>query len=292
MNRRDALRTLTAGVAAPALFVIRLGETLSAHPDFSIIERRVRGRLGVAALDTATGRRLMHRADERFPMCSTFKWLLAAQVLSRVDAGEERLSRFVRYGHSDLLQYAPVTRAHIRHGGLSVDALAAAAIELSDNTAANLLLRTVGGPASLTAFLRRIGDRVTRLDRVEPELNSAEPADVRDTTTPNAMITDMQELLLGNRLRTASRQRLLSWLTASRTGADRLRAGVPKSWPIGDKTGTGAHGATGDVAIMWPPGRPPILVAAYIAESDAEMSDRNAALAAVGRVIASRITAS
>jgi len=234
----------------------------------------------------------MHRADERFPMCSTFKWLLAAQVLSRVDAGEERLSRFVRYGHSDLLEYAPVTRAHVSHGGMSIAALAAAAVESSDNTAANLLLRTVGGPASHTAFLRRIGDRVTRLDRLEPELNSAEPADVRDTTTPNAMIGGMQELLIGNRLRTLSRQRLLSWLTASKTGADRLRAGVPTSWRIRDKTGTGAHGATSDVAIIWPPGRPPILVAAYLAESKAGMRDRNAALADVGRTIASWITTS
>lgn len=283
MKRREMLAALLAGSAAPRLFRAFAG------PDFAAIERRVGGRLGVAALDSATGRRLAYHADERFPMCSTFKWLLAAQVLSRADAGEEKLARFVRYTNADLLDYAPVTRAQLPHGGMTVEDLAAAAVEESDNTAANLLLHAVGGPGSVTAFLRRIGDGISRLDRIEPALNSADPHDVRDTTTPNAMIADMQQLLLGARLHHASRERLLAWLAASKTGAARLRAGLPTQWRIGDKTGTGAHGATNDVAIAWPPGRRPVLVAAYLRDSAAPIDARNAALADVGRAVAAWI---
>jgi len=145
------------------------------------MERKLGGRVGVAALDVRTGRRLAYRADERFPMCSTFKWLLAAQVLSRVDAGQEQLARVVPYSKADLLDYAPVTRAHVGEGAMKVKELLAAAIQYSDNTAANLLLSAAGGPAALTSYLRQLGDPSTRLDRMEPDLNSALPGDVRDT---------------------------------------------------------------------------------------------------------------
>src|SRR6266545_4321821 len=271
MHRRDAVAALLGGLVSPLV--------LHPAPDFGRIERQVSGRLGVAVLDTATGRRLAYRADERFAMCSTFKWLLGAQILSRADAGKEQLSRVVHYGETDLLEYAPVTRVHVREGGMTVSELVSAAIQYSDNTAANLLLQTIGGPASFTAYVRQLGDRITRLDRVEPDLNSAEPGDARDTTTPNAMVANMNRLLLGNSLRVASRDQLLSWLIASTTGVDRLRAGVPTTWRVGDKTGTGAHGAMNDLAIMWPPGREPVLVAAYLTETNAPSQDRSAALA-------------
>lgn len=287
MNRRDAITALIAGATAPEVIRSYLGSHAFAPPDFRAIERRTAGRLGVAVLDTATRRRLTYRGDDRFPMCSTFKWLLAAQVLARVDAGEEELVRSVPYSDVDLLEYAPVTRAHVRSGSMAVGDLAAAAVEESDNTAANLLLRTVGGPMSFTSFLRRIGDSVSRLDRIEPALNNAEPTDIRDTTTPNAMIADMQQLLLGAVLRGSSRERLLSWLVASKTGADRLRAGLPATWRVGDKTGTGAHGATNDVAVVWPVAHRPVLIAAYIRDSTAGVATRNAALADVARAVAS-----
>lgn len=286
MKRRDAIAALMAGLAAPGVLRSYRRDSVFAAPDFAAIERRTLGRLGVAALDTASHRRLMYRGDERFPLCSTFKWLLAAQVLARVDAAEDGLARVVPYSDADLLEYAPVTRTHVKSGGMTVADLAAAAVEESDNTAGNLLLRRVGGPLSFTSFLRRIGDGVSRLDRIEPALNDADPADVRDTTTPNAMIGNMQQLLFGARLSASSRERLLAWLVASKTGADRLRAGMPANWPIGDKTGTGAHGATNDVAILWPPDRQPILVAAYIRDSPAALVTRIAALADVGRTIA------
>jgi beta-lactamase class A len=251
------------------------------------LEARIGGRLGVAAIDTGSGRRVAYRDDERFPMCSTFKSLLAAHVLARVDAGHEYLDRVIPYGPADLLDYAPVTRAHVAEGGMTVEALSAAAVEESDNTAANLLLATTGGPAGLTRYLRSIGDPVTRLDRLEPTLNSAEPGDDRDTTTPAAMLSDMRVVLLGTTLTQSSRDRLVSWLVAGTTGATKLRAGLPTGWRVGDKTGTGAHGSNNDVAAAWPQGRAPTFIAAYSVGSSATQAERDAALADVARVVVS-----
>jgi beta-lactamase class A len=250
------------------------------------IEARVGGRLGVAALDTGSGRRIEYRAGDRFAMCSTFKLLLAAAVLARVDAGRESLDRVVAYGPRDLLDYAPVTREHLPEGGMTVSALCAASVEFSDNTAANLLLASLGGPEGLTRYARSLSDAVTRLDRVEPWLNANEPGDPRDTTTPAAMLADVKTLLLADALSAASRGRLEAWLSASRTGAARLRAGFPPEWRAGDKTGTGNSGATNDIAIAWPPDRPPVIVAAYLSGSSAPLAAREAALAEIGRLIA------
>src|SRR5215471_10283730 len=162
------------------------------------IEQRTGARIGVAALDTASLKRLDYRSEERFPMCSTFKFLAAAGVLKRVDEKQEKLDRFASYSAKDILEYSPVTKAHLEDGGMLLGALCAAAIEQSDNTAGNLLLDAIGGPMGLTNFSRTLGDKVTRLDRKEPELNTAMPGDERDTTTPAAMCLDMQRLLLGN----------------------------------------------------------------------------------------------
>ena len=170
-------------------------------------------------------------------MCSTFKFLAAAAVLKRVDAGRERLDRFLSYGAKDILEYAPVTKAHLNDGGMTLKALCAAANEQSDNTAGNLLLDTIGGPAELTNFARSIGDQMTRLDRKEPDLNSVGPGDERDTTTPAAFCSDMQRLLLADVLSESSRHQLEDWLQRNETGTFMIRAGVPKTWIVGDKTG-------------------------------------------------------
>lgn len=279
-------RALGAGAAAPRV----LGGKQEGRERFfaraAAIEASVGGRLGVAALDTATSERLVHHADERFPMCSTFKWLLAAQVLARVDSGEESLDRVVRYGPDDLLEYAPVARERVEERGLTVSELCAAAVQVSDNTAANLLLTTVDGPEGFTAFLRTLGDSTTRLDRTEPELNEAGPGDQRDTTTPTAMLEDLRTVLLGDVLAPESGERLIDWMVTSTTGLARLRAGLPDGWRTGDKTGTCGRGYANDVAITWPPGRPPILIAAYLAEAKASYEDCNAALAEVARGVA------
>lgn len=259
----------------------------AASARIAAIEARLGGRLGVAAVDTRDGNRIEHRASERFPMCSTFKFLLVAAVLSRVDAGHEKLDRLIHYSQSDLLEYAPITKAHLQEGGMTVSALCAAAIEYSDNTAANLLLADVGGPSALTSYVRLLGDSVTRFDRYEPSLNTAIPGDVRDTTSPSSMLHDMHQLLIESRALSApSRDHLAAWLIASTTGAARLRAGLPSSWRIGDKTGSGDNGSANDIAICWPSNRAPILIASYFTDSRASDADRSAALAEVGRIAA------
>jgi len=249
------------------------------------IETRMAGRVGVAALDTGSAKRLDYRSEERFPMCSTFKFLATAVVLKSVDDGREKLDRFISYGAKDILEYAPVTKAHLKDGGMTLGALCAAAIEQSDNTAGNLLLDTIGGPVGLTNFVRSIGDEMTRLDRKEPELNSALPDDERDMTTPAAICADMQRLLLGNVLSESSRHQLQEWLQHNETGAFMIRAAVPKTWSVGDKTGRGANGATNDIAIVRPPGRAPILIAIYAVGSTALADDRAAAIAEAARVV-------
>lgn len=252
---------------------------------FGDIEQRLGGRLGVAALDLQSGRRFEHRALERFPMCSTFKLLAAAAVLKRVDVGDERLDRRIPYGDRDLLDYAPITRARLREGALTVGDLCAAAIEFSDNTAANLILNTLGGPSAITRYAQTLGDDSTRLDRDEPSLNEAQPGDPRDTTTPNVMLHDMQAMLTGDALSAASRDQLLAWLIASRRGTERLPSGIPPDWTVGHKIGTGANGASGDLAIVSPPNHPPILIAAYAAAPGVPDTQRDAAYADVARFV-------
>jgi beta-lactamase class A len=250
------------------------------------IETRIGGRIGVAALDTANDKHVDYRAEERFAMCSTFKFLAAAAVLKRVDEKKDKLERFVPYGAKEIQEYAPVTKEHLNDGGMTLGALCAAAIEQSDNTAGNLLLNAIGGPAGLTNFARTLGDRMTRLDRIEPDLNSAIPGDERDTTTPAAICSDMQRLLLGDALSEASRRQLEDWLQRNETGGPMIRAGVPKNWIIGDKTGRGSNGATNDIAIVRPPGRAPILLAIYSVRSTAAPDDRAAAIAEVAKIVA------
>ena len=252
----------------------------------SQLEARLGGRAGLAALDTASGKSLSWRADERFAICSSFKWLLAAAIQKRVEEGRLKSDQVIRYSAKALLSHSPRTEAHLRDGGMTVDDLCAAVVEASDNGGANLLLERVGGPQGLTRFLRGAGDTVTRLDRNELSLNSNIPGDPRDTTTPDAMVGTMKRILTGDALKPASREKLLDWLRKSETGANRLRAGLPADWREGDKTGTGVRGATVDNAIIWPPGRPPILVAAYLSGSDKPVKDLEAGLAEMGRMVA------
>jgi beta-lactamase class A len=249
------------------------------------IEARAGGRLGVFVRDTGAGATIERRADERFPMCSTFKLLAAAAALKRVDEGAERLDRTIAYGPSDLLEYAPIAKAHVSEGGMTLADLCAAAIDWSDNTAANLVLQSIGGPAGFTTFARSLGDEVTRLDRNEPKLNESLPGDERDTTSPRAMAADMQKALLGDALSDASRRQLQTWLIGDKVGDKRLRAGLPPSWRIGDKTGTGERGSTNTVAIIWPPGRAPLIATVYYTESSAPMDVRNAIHKEIGGLI-------
>ena len=249
------------------------------------IEKGIGARLGVAIHDIETGLRAGHRANERFPMCSTFKLMLAASVLARVDRREESLERRIVFGEDRLETYAPVTRAHTGAPGMTIAELCDAAVTMTDSAAANLLLDTIGGPPGFTAYMGRLGDTVTRLDRTEPTLNTAIAGDARDTTTPLAMLGSMRDVLLGDALSSASRAQLLAWAVGNRVGDARLRAGVPSDWRVADKTGTGEHGTTNDIGILWPQERAPILVTVYLTGTQAPDRAREAAIADVARSI-------
>jgi beta-lactamase class A len=244
-------------------------------------------RLGVAAIDTGSGREIRFDADSRYAMASTFKLPLAAFVLDRVEAGELSLDEELPFGPGDPLDNSPTVEAHLRRGRLPVRQLAAAIVERSDNSAANILLRRLGGPAALTRFMRGCGDPVTRLDRFEMELNTNLPRDPRDTTSPAAMAALARRLVLGDVLEKENRTRLQTWLKKSVPGPDRLMAGLPSPpWLVGHKTGTGANGNVNDVAIAWRSGKAPIVIACYQSGGTAEPPARFAAHASVARLVA------
>ena len=280
------LAALLSPLPAGAADFVSADSVKSASERIAALEARAGGRLGVFVLDTASGLSIAHRSDERFPMCSTFKLLTAAAVLALVDAGSERLDRRIPYGTADLLEYAPVTKAHVGEGAMSLGDLCAAAIDWSDNTAANLLLRVIGGPPAFTRYVRALGDELTRLDRNEPTLNTAIAGDERDTTTPAAMVGDMRAVLLGDRLSPGSRRQLETWLIGDRVGDKRIRAGLPPSWRVGDKTGTGDNGTANVIAIIRPPDRAPLLAASYYTGSSGSADALNAVHKEVGGIVA------
>lgn len=258
------------------------------------LEQEHGARLGVFAHDTGTCRTVSHRAGERFPICSVVKTVTVAAVLRDLDRDGEFLATRIRYTQEDVTAagYAPITgEPENLANGLTVEELCAAAISYSDNAAMNLLVRRLGGPTAVTRFCRSIGDAVTRLDRWEPDLNSAEPDRVTDTTTPQAIGRTYARLTLGRALDTGDRDRLTGWLLANTTGGSRLRAGLPAGWRVAEKTGTGAYGTTNDVGITWPPGRAPIVLAVLSTKPDAGAATDEALLAEAARLLAAHLTA-
>jgi beta-lactamase class A len=283
-RRRLMLRALAAAPAMAGLTARAQTDASALEAAFADLERDHGGRLGVCALDVATGRRIGHRADERFALCSTSKFLAAAFVLTRVDAGQESLDRRIFYAKEKLVTYSPATEKHAGADGMILADLCAAALTLSDNTAENLMLESFGGPEALTRFSRKLGDDITRCDRFETALNEAAPGDPRDTTTPAAMCDNLRKVILGDALSAPSRDRLTAWMVANTTGDKRLRAGIPEGWRVADKTGTGERAQTNDIAVIWPPGRAPIILAVYYAQSPAPEDVRDAVLAEAARV--------
>jgi len=290
--RRDTVisrRTLLTGslVAGSALLgprVFAQDRAADFEKKLAQLEQRHGGRLGVAILDTSKAKPLAYRGDERFPLCSTFKVLAAAYVLARFELKEESLDRRVMYANNFFLTDSATTEKHADADGMTIAEICEAAITLSDNTAGNLMLASFGGPEGLTKYLRSMGDNVTRLDRWETELNEAAPGDPRDTTSPLAMLETLRKLLVVDALSASSREQLIAWMVDCKTGDKRLRAGVPPGWRVGDKTGTGEHNATNDVAIIWPPNRAPVLVTAYYVDANASGDDRSAVIAEIGRI--------
>jgi beta-lactamase class A len=270
--------------AAPALLSSRAAA--AGAPDFARIERQSGGKLGVFAIDSGSGRTLAWRAEQRFPFCSSFKAPLAAFVLSKVDRGELRLDQPVSYGAADVLSYAPIARQHLADGAMTIEALCAAAVDYSDNTAANLLLRETGGPAALTAWMRAAGDTAFDLSHNEPKLNLSRLGDAHDTTTPRAMASSLRRYALGDGLSQAPRAMLTGWLIANTTGAQRLQAGLPQGWRVGDKTGTFNDGwfSTVDIALAWPPGRAPWIISGFVTDHTSTAAGETA-LAQVGALV-------
>jgi len=258
-------------------------------PDLVALEHRFGGRIGVHALDTGNGATVSHRGGERFLMASTAKLPLAAAVLDRATTEPALLDRLVRYGPEVLLEYAPVTTQNVATG-MTVADLCDAALTVSDNTAANLLLELVGGPAAMTAFARGLGDETTRFDRSEPELNvSTGPDDERDTTTPAAIVGSIRAVTLGDGLQPAGREQLTAWLVANTTGDATIRAGVPAGWVVGDKTGTGEQGERNDVGILLPPDRAPLVLAVYTDPDDPDSTAGNATIAEATAIAVRRL---
>jgi beta-lactamase class A len=289
VSRRGALAGSLLAIpvlaALPATAKAQAGGDAEAR--LAALERAQPCRLGVAALNLATGARIGHRADERFLMCSSFKALAAGFVLSRVDRKQERLDRRIVFSQKDVVSESAIGD-RVGGAGMTVAGLCDAAVTHSDNTAANLILASFGGPAGLTAFARSLGDEVTRLDRTEPELNDyAGPGDPRDTTTPAAMLETLRKLLFSDALSPGSRHQLAAWLITTKTGDARLRAGFPAGWLVGDKTGTGGNtaGSTNDIAVAWPTDRGPIIVTAYCEVPSRSPEQQSAVVAEIGRIV-------
>lgn len=289
IGRRPFLAGLAASFASPAFGWERSGV---AHA-LAELERTSGGRLGVVMLDTGSGRITGNRLEERFTLCSTFKLLLAGQVLQAIDQRALDPQRRLAFTEADFAGHVPAAKRFVERGWMSVLEAAEAAQVESDNTAANLLLRALGGPAGFTAFMRSLGDETTRLDRYEPELNLGPPGEPRDSTTPRAIAAATARLLTGDALAENSRDRLIGWMEATQTGLRRIRGGLPAGWRAGDKTGTAVHESMAnkhnDLAIVFPPKRPPIIIAGYYeapAFIERTRPQDDAVLASVGRLVA------
>lgn len=276
-------RTTSGGPTAssPATPTCATGGQAALGDGLDRLERREGGRVGVHLLDTGTGESVGHRQDERFAFASTVKALLAAVVLDRLP--EAGLERRLRWTEADLVDYSPVTEQHV-DGGLTVAEVLEAAVTVSDNTAANLLLELVGGPAGLDRALAEVGDETTEAVRTEPTLNDFTPGDPRDTSTPRALAESLAAFAVGDALGEGDRQVLVDLLRRNTTGDDLVRAAAPEGWVVGDKTGTADWGTRNDIAVLEPPGREPIVLAVLTRGETADAEPRDALVAEVARI--------
>jgi beta-lactamase class A len=286
-TRRHFLGTAAlASVAVYAAPRVTAAPGDTVHPALADLERRFDARLGVYAEATDSGAAVAHRADERFAFCSTFKALAAAAVLHRNPMSH--LDTLIRYTGQDLMNSSVITRQHV-DTGMTIGELCDAAVRFSDGTAGNLLLRDLGGPGQLTAYVRGLGDTVTRMDRFEPTIADAVPGDPRDTSSPRALTGDLRALLLGETLTADKREYLQDLMrrNATRAGAERIRAGIPSDWVIADKTGTGDYGTANDIAVVWPPNSGPLTMAIMSTKTTRDARSEAALLAEAARYVAS-----
>lgn len=256
----------------------------SLHTQLAELEKSANGRLGLALINTANGQSVQYRGDERFGFCSTFKLILVAAILQKSMSQPNLLEKHITYSEADLLSYAPITRENLKKG-MNIAQLSAATLQYSDNTAANLLIKELGGLDAVNRFAKHVGDKIFRLDRWEPDLNTAIPNDPRDTTTPNAMATAVKKIVLGDVLAAPQRAQLVTWLKGNTTGADSIRAGVPTGWIVGDKTGSGDYGTSNDVAVIWPPTGAPLVLAVFFTQHQKDAKSRKDVLASATRLV-------
>lgn len=278
--------TLFAGACLPAGASDQKIARGAAQEEMARLEASAQGRLGLSAINTADGRRVQYRAEERFPVCSTFKAIAVAAILEKSTVDRRLLQQRITYSKEDVEKsgYGPITEKHLADG-MTIAELCAATIQYSDNAAVNLLMTELGGPAAVTTYARSISDNTFRLDRWEPELNSAIPGDLRDTSTPAAMEKTLQRLALGDALALPQRAQLVAWLKGNTTGGKRMLAGVPKGWIVGDKTGTGSYGTTNDIGVLWPETGAPIVAAIYFTQHEKNASPRDDVIASATRIL-------
>ena len=290
LSRRTFLFTTGGAVLACAMPALAQtsAETTGPAADLAALERKAGGRLGVASIDIASGEKIEYRAQERFPFCSVFKFVLTGAVLARSQKQPSLLQQKIYYHKADLVAYSPITQTHVADG-MSVADLCAAAMQYSDNSAANLLLKLLGGPAAVTAFARSIGNESFRLDRTETSLNTSIPGDVRDTATPASMAASLRALAVDNALSAPAREQMQTWLRGNTVGTQRIRAAVPAGWRVGDRTGTGEYGATNDVAVIWRPGMAPLLLAIFYTQDQPDAGHKEDVLADATRIVLSAL---
>jgi beta-lactamase class A len=278
---------MAIATAMPAITSAAKIEDTTLQKKLAVLEASADGRIGIAAIDTANHTRLEYRAEERFPLCSTSKMMVAAAILKQSMTDNTLLQQTIPYKKDDMTSaWSPITAKNLSAGGMTIADLCGATIAYSDSTAMNLLLKKLGGPGVVTTFARSIGDNTFRLDRFEPELNSSIPGDPRDTSTPAAMANSLHNLTLGNALGTAQRAQLQEWLKANTTGNKRIRAAVPAGWIVGDKTGTSwDYGSTNDIAVIWPPHCSSLVIAIYFTGNKKDAASRDDVIVAATRIV-------
>jgi len=288
-QRRHYLLAAGAALFCPSGLLLAATTPAAAHAQLAALEQQAGGRLGVSAWRTDDGARIAHRADERFPMCSTFKAMLAAAVLARSVSEQGLLQKTIRYTAKELVTYSPLTEEHLADG-MTVAELCAATLQHSDNSAANFLMKLLGGPRAVTAFARSIGNQVFQLERWETKLNSAIPGETRDTASPASMAHSLQQLLLGSSLPAPQRQQLETWMRGNLTGDQRIRAGVPAGWSVADKTGSGAYGTVNDIGVAWPASGAPLVIAVYYTREQKDAPTNQDIITAATRIVVSALT--
>ncbi len=270
--------------ASSPLLARTQGDPAQVQQKLAALEKQSGGRLGVALINTADRSQILYRGDERFAMCSTSKTMVAAAVLKQSETQHDILQQKMVIKKTDLTNWNPVTEKYVDKE-MTLAELSAAALQYSDNTAMNKLLEHLGGTSNVTAFARSIGDTTFRLDRKEPELNTAIPGDERDTTSPLAMAKSLHELTLGDALAGTQREQLVEWLKGNTTGGQSIRAGLPESWVVGDKTGGGDYGTTNDIAVIWPEDRAPLILVTYFTQPQQDAKGRKDILAAAAKIV-------